>query len=69
LPIAFADLVKPSSMAIVTVGIPAFSAAILARELAAVQLPHPALPEITRSHSNAASFAGNALTTSDSRTP
>ena len=36
-------------MAMVTLGTPAFSAAMLARELAAVQLPHPATPEMTTS--------------------
>jgi hypothetical protein len=60
--------VKPW-IAIVTVGIPAFSAITLARELAAVQLPQPALPEITASTSSAWSLPGSALTTSDSARP
>jgi len=51
LPIALTDFVKPSSIAIVTVGTPAVSEATLARELAAVQLPQPAFPEMTTSQS------------------
>ena len=69
LPIALTDLVKPWSIAIVTVGTPAFSAATLARELAAVQLPHPAMPEMTTSTPWRRRFSGRSRMTSDSLGP
>ena len=67
-PMAFTLSVKPW-IAIVTLGIPAFSATMLARELAAVQLPHPPLPEMTASTLSVFNLPGSALMTSDSERP
>ena len=64
----FTLLVNPL-IAMVTLGTPVFSATMLARELAAVQLPHPALPEMTASTFSALSLPGSALMTSDSAGP
>ncbi len=69
LPMALTDFVKPLSMAIVTVGTPAFSAATLARELAAVQLPQPAMPEMTTFTPCRLSLSGRSRITSDSCGP
>ncbi len=68
LPIDLTVFEKPF-IAIVTLGTPQSSAAMLARELAAVQLPHPALPEMTASQPYSLSFSAKSLTTSDSLGP
>ncbi len=59
LPIALIDFSNPL-IAIVTLGMPIDSAVILARVHAAVQLPHPPLPDMTASIPHFFSFSGKA---------
>ena len=68
LPMALTVSAKPL-MAMVTLGMPLFSATRLARELADVQLPHPPFPEMTASHSYSFSFSGSSLIIRDSSGP